>query len=69
MTWDDIARNWDRYRSVIRGRWNFLSDKDLDEAAGDRDRLAETIEMKYGLTRNRVEEQIEAFLRELDEAA
>jgi uncharacterized protein YjbJ (UPF0337 family) len=69
VTWDDITRDWDRYRSVIREKWDFLSDGDLDEVTGDRDRLIEKIEAKYGLTRHRAEEGLDALLRELDKAA
>jgi hypothetical protein len=69
VTWDDIARDWDRYRSVIQGKWTFLSERDLDEVAGDRNRLIEKIETKYGLTRHRAEEGLEAYIRVLDKAA
>ncbi|HBO70716.1 MAG TPA: hypothetical protein DD658_11615 [Deltaproteobacteria bacterium] len=69
MKWDSVAGNWKQYKAKIREKWSFLTDEELDEVGGKRDRFVEMVERKYGLTRDRVEQAIEEFLKELDKAA
>lgn len=69
MNWDTIAGNWKQYKAKIKEKWGFLSEEDLDRIAGKRDMLIAMLEEKYGLTRDRVEQAIEDFLKRFDKAA
>lgn len=69
MNWDRIAGNWMQFKEKLREKWGFLTDDELDVIAGDRDALVGKIEEKYGLTRDRAQQAVEQFLRELDKAA
>lgn len=69
MNWDKIAGNWKQYQGKIREKWSFLTDEELDRIAGKRDQLVGMVEKKYGLTKDRVEQAVEDFLKEIGKAA
>ncbi len=69
MNWDQIAGNWKQYKGKIREKWGFLTDDELDAIAGKRDVFVGKIEEKYGITKARVEQALDEFLKELDKAA
>lgn len=69
MNWDKIAGNWKQYQGKIKEKWSFLTDEELDRIGGKRDQLVEMVEKKYGLTKDRVEQAVEDFLKEIGKAA
>lgn len=69
MNWDKIAGNWKQYQGKIKEKWSFLTDEELDRIAGKRDQLVGMVEKKYGLTKDRVEQAVEDFLKEIGKAA
>ncbi len=69
MNWDQVAGNWKQYKGKIREKWGFLTDDELDRIAGKRDILVGKIEEKYGITKARVEQALDEFLKEIDKAA
>lgn len=69
MNWDQIAGNWKQYKGKIREKWGFLTDDDLEKIAGKRDALVGKIEEKYGITKARVEQALDEFLKEITKAA
>lgn len=69
MNWDQIEGNWKQYKGKIREKWGFLTNDDLDKIAGKRDLLVGKIEEKYGITKARVEQALDEFLKELEKAA
>jgi hypothetical protein len=56
-------QNWPQFKEVIQKKWNFLSEREVDEIAGDHDRLVTRIEERYGLCRKRAERWVEDSLR------
>lgn len=69
MNWDTVAGNWKQFKGKIKQKWGFLTDDELDVIAGKRDALVGKIEEKYGITKTRVEEALDEFLKELGKAA
>lgn len=69
MNWERISGNWLQYKGKIREKWGFLTDDELDVIAGKRDLLVGKIVEHYGLTKDRAEQAVEQFLREMDKAA
>jgi len=69
MNWDTVAGNWKQYKGKLKEKWGFLSDDELDAIAGKRDALVGKIEEKYGMTKARVEEALDEFLKGLEKAA
>lgn len=69
MNWDRIAGNWRQFKGKVRERWGFLTDDELEAIAGNREALVGKIVEHYGLTKDRAEQAVEQFLREIDKAA
>ena len=49
MDWDKITDNWPQFVGMIRGRWGKLTEDDIAECRGNRDRLVEKLQQLYGM--------------------
>jgi uncharacterized protein YjbJ (UPF0337 family) len=65
MKWDQIKGNWKEFSGKLKERWGKLTDDELSVAAGHRDQLLGLLQQKYGLAKERAEEEVERFTREL----
>ena len=57
-----LEGKWKQLRGNIRERWGELTDDELDQIAGERDKLAGFLQEKYGYTQMEAEKQIDDFL-------
>ena len=62
MNQDVLEGNWKMLRGRIREKWGELTDDEVDQVAGKRDRLAGMLQAKYGYTKDEVERQIDEWL-------
>ena len=63
MNTDILEGKWKQIRGEIRETWGELTDDELDQIAGKRDKLAGKLQEKYGWSRDEAERQIDDFLR------
>lgn len=63
--WDRIAGNWKQMKGGIRERWGELTDDEIEEAAGNREKLAGKIQEKYGIAREEAHRQIDEWADKL----
>lgn len=61
-----LEGKWKQLRGSIRERWGELTDDELDQIAGKRDRLAGMLQERYGYSQLEAEQQIDDFLTEWD---
>ena len=66
MNTDIFEGKWKQIRGEIRETWGELTDDELDQIAGKRDKLAGTLQEKYGWSRDEAERQIDDFLKPYD---
>jgi len=59
---------WKQLQGEIRERWGDLTDDELDQIAGKRDKLVGKLQEKYGYTQMEAERQIDEFLEEWEVA-
>jgi uncharacterized protein YjbJ (UPF0337 family) len=57
-----LEGNWKQIRGSIREKWGELTDDELDQIAGKRDKLAGILQERYGYTQMEAERQIDEFL-------
>ena len=57
-----LEGNWKQIRGTIREKWGELTDDELDQIAGNRDKLAGVLQERYGYTQVEAERQIDDFL-------
>jgi len=62
-----LEGKWKQLRGYLREKWGDITDDELDQIAGKRDRLAGVLQEKYGYTQMEAEKQIDEFLAEWDE--
>ncbi len=65
MNEDIIKGKWKQLTGRVKEQWGKLTDDDLKEAEGNRDYLRGKVQEKYGLTKEKAEEQVAAFEKQL----
>ncbi len=57
--WDLIAGTWRQWRGQALNWWTRLTDAEWEELDGNRERLIELLELKYGWTREQAVADLE----------
>lgn len=65
MNWDIIEGKWEQLKGSVKEKWGDLTDDELTEAAGKRDKLAGKLQEKYGWTKNEAEKQVDDFFKDV----
>jgi uncharacterized protein YjbJ (UPF0337 family) len=65
MNWDQVKGNWKQFTGKMKEQWGKLTDDDLSVIAGRRDQLAGILQERYGLAKEKAEEEIDRFARAL----
>lgn len=58
MNWDQVEGKWNQVKGSVKERWGKLTDDDLTVIAGNRDKLLGKIQERYGVTKEKAEEEI-----------
>jgi uncharacterized protein YjbJ (UPF0337 family) len=67
MNQNILEGKWMQLRGSIREKWGDLTDDELDQIAGKRDKLAGKLQERYGYTELEAEREIDDFLDHWDE--
>ena len=62
MNWTTIQGNWNDAKGKVKSTWGKLTDDDLTQLEGSKDRLVGMIQQRYGIARDKAEQQLEDFL-------
>ena len=46
--WDQAKGNWHQFKGAVKSKWNDLTDDEIDQMAGDRERIVGKIQERYG---------------------
>lgn len=65
MNTDIFEGKWNQLKGQVKVRWGKLTDDDLDVAEGHSQYLAGKLQERYGLTKEKAEEEISEFNRKL----
>ena len=65
MNWDQVSGNWKAVKGRFREKWGKLTDDDLEAAKGRRDELVGRIQARYGTQKDRIEHEVDEFMRKL----
>jgi len=66
MNWTSLQGNWNEAKGKVKNKWGRLTDDDLMQVSGNKDRLVGVIQQKYGIAREKAEEQLEEFMSSAD---
>lgn len=59
MNWDQIKGNWTQLKGEVKSRWGDLTDDDLTEIEGERDKLVGKVQERYGIAKEEAERQVD----------
>jgi uncharacterized protein YjbJ (UPF0337 family) len=69
MNSDTLKGQWHQVKGEVKTQWGKLTDNDLDQIAGQSEKLVGAIQERYGYARDRAEEEVRKFRAEADDAA
>lgn len=58
MNWDQIKGKWTQFKGSARSKWGKLNDDEIEQAAGEKDRMVGLIQEKYGVAKEEAEKQV-----------
>lgn len=64
MNWDIIQGKWKQVQGSVKEKWGDLTDDELTQIDGNKDRLAGKLQEKYGWTKNEAERHIDDHFRD-----
>lgn len=59
--WDQIEGQWKQLKGQVRTQWGKLTDDDLEQIAGHRDRLEGKLQERYGIAKEEANRQIDRW--------
>ncbi len=65
MNWDVIKGRWAQLKGSVKETWGDLTDDDLTEAAGEREKLAGKLQARYGLAKAEAEKRVDDWSERL----
>ncbi len=63
---DILMGNWREMRGRIRQQWGKLTDNQIDQIAGNYDRLLGVLQENYGYTREKAMEEADRWIHDMD---
>lgn len=65
MNWDQIEGQWKQFAGRAQSEWGELTDNDVAEVEGDRQRLEGKIQERYGKSKEEAREAVDQWLARL----
>ena len=65
MNEDRIKGNWKQFTGKVKEQWGKLTDDDLTVIDGKRDQLIGRVQERYGIAKDKAEEEVAAWERKL----
>ena len=64
MNWDKIKGNWKQVKGSVKSKWGELTDDELTQVNGERDKIIGKIQEKYGISRDEAEKQVDDWAKD-----
>ncbi len=61
MNWDIIEGKWKQLKGSAQNQWGKLTEDEIDQVAGNREKLVGLIQERYGVAKDEAERQVEDF--------
>jgi uncharacterized protein YjbJ (UPF0337 family) len=63
MNWDQIKGKWHEIKGSVRAKWGELTDDDIEELDGTREKMVGKIQQKYGVAKEEAEKQVDEWTK------
>lgn len=64
MNWDIIQGKWEQLKGGVKEKWGDLTDDDLTQIEGNKDKLAGKLQERYGWAKEDADRQINDYFRD-----
>lgn len=64
MNWDIVKGKWAQVKGEVKAKWGDLTDNDITEINGEREKLAGKLQERYGWAREEADKQIDDHFRD-----
>ena len=64
MNWDTIKGQWKQFQGEAKQQWAKLTDDDMQQVEGNRDKLVGKIQERYGLAKDEAERQVDDWMKD-----
>ena len=62
MNWDQVEGKWKQFTGSAQAKWGELTNDELDEIEGNRERLEGKIQERYGIEKEEAKRQVDEWL-------
>jgi uncharacterized protein YjbJ (UPF0337 family) len=62
MNWDQIEGKWKQLTGSIKAKWGDLTDDEITEIEGNREKLEGKLQETYGRTREQAQAEVDEWL-------
>ncbi len=62
MSWDRVEGNWKQFKGKVKEEWGDLTDNEITEAEGNREKLEGRIQERYGIEKAEARRQVDAWV-------
>ena len=62
MNWDRVEGNWKQFSGKVKEKWGQLTDDDLTQINGNREKLEGRIQARYGYAKDQVKKDVDTWL-------
>lgn len=66
MNWDIIQGKWKQVKGSVKEKWGDLTDDELDQIEGNKDKLAGKLQEKYGWSKEEADNELNEFFKDKD---
>ncbi|MCC6859018.1 MAG: CsbD family protein [Bryobacterales bacterium] len=61
MNWDILEGKWQQIKGAVREKWGELTDSDMEQIGGNKDRLLGKLQERYGYSRDEAERALDEW--------
>lgn len=63
MNWDQVEGKWKQVRGSAKQQWGKLTDNDLEQIAGMRDKLVGKLQERYGIAQEEAQKNADEWIK------
>ncbi len=63
MNWDQVQGQWKQMKGSMKEQWGKLTDDDLTQINGQRDKLVGRLQERYGIAKEEAQRRADEWLR------
>lgn len=64
MNWDIVRGKWNQLKGNVRVQWGKLTDDDIEQVAGHKDKLVGKLQERYGWGKEQAEQEAEKYFEQ-----